>query len=360
MADSGYELERECHQMLHELGYFVLPGLRLFGTFSQKEKSRYGELADIDLYGVRFDRFLDKTCFIIDCKDGGSGLSNDVLNNAGLKKVIGASFLYMVRKMPVKAETKRLAELNGIKMVDKKFIGGSIKIKKPFGSFSAESYSRVAGLLAGNDSEGKRIVSEFLFPLEHKLTIADLYQRLVKSLMLFSRLKDEKVTAKNNDLFDYAVLISYQLLLLNMIEISGGLINCSGRNIRKEVLVGLNPEYDFKMKMVELLNRMGTKEGGETGSKVDISDISPTNTDEIVVSVKRIIRWAGNVQQLLRFNDYVIHQYLIHKKRPDFNEICKRFRMDKARLKALTGINKSVINTVTFKEKVPPILLNLT
>ncbi|MHC4479189.1 MAG: hypothetical protein ACYTEL_26505 [Planctomycetota bacterium] len=361
MIEAGLELERKSHQFLSELGYFVIPRLRIFNVgFREETDLSYEELTDIDLYGVKFDKFLNKTSIIVDCKLKSGGFNKQILSNVGIKKIIEPSFFYMIRQLPMRAETRRLADLYGIKIFEKKFIEKNINPSLDFGSFKIASYEKICEMMKNKDSYGKSLISDVLFPLQHTIAIKDEFKRLIKSISVFSNLKDMKPSNDNKPLWEYLVMSSFQVIFLNLIEISTKLVESPSKFLRNEILFGLNPEYDFKMKMIENLNRIDAgKQGGKKG-KITLTDISPTNSEEIITSIRNIIKESKYIQKLLLFNDFIIHELLLHGKRPDIKQLMKQFNLSRSEVYVFSKLNKSVINAITFKENIPPVLLDLT
>ena len=163
--NKGQVLEKKAHQFLWELGYLVFPNLNLYATRTRGSGTiDFLFVTDLDCIGFNFGNFLEKKCFLIDCKHRNEKIFSQLLRTKGLISLLDIDELLILRSS-VPATVQEFAKVHNIRLMNNSAFESNI-IERNIGVFNINTTLKVSEYITQLDSDGKNILqlldSQFL------------------------------------------------------------------------------------------------------------------------------------------------------------------------------------------------------
>lgn len=326
VLQKGFELERNAHQFLWDLGYLVFPRINLYAI--RYKFGDYGEsidklmVTDLDIYGIFFGSFLERKTFLIDCKHRSEPIFSQILRSKGTSTILGINLLLILRES-VPETVQQFSDNFDIKIQAISSFEKTIR-KREKGSFSSKTYIKIHELLKFQN----KTIKEYIMKLSNSFLETNPFQRIKLLRNIYNDLKNHlnSVTdTQQKDLGKYILLQTFQYSLVSIADMASLTIHLSKYHFKDYISLKLIGNIEFKR---ELFARIRAIEEGTEVKKEDINlleELAPTYSDQIKELVNQFRKNPHKVQKYLRFVDYIIHEYYLFNKKLEekdlFNEI---------------------------------------
>lgn len=321
----GSKLERDAHQFLWDLGYLVFPRLTLYAVrykyVNNQESIDKLEVTDLDLYGVLFGKYLEKNSFIIDCKHRSEPIFSQILRCKGISIILGVKHLLILRES-VPETVQQFADKFDIRLLS---ISGFLKNFKErhIGSFSLETYIKIQELSRYQDKSSK----EYKVKFTSCFLETNSFKRIKLLRVIYNNIKVDIEKTKNPKLLELKSYITLQIFLLTLVtiaDIASQTIHLSTYHFKDYIDIKLIGEPEFKKEFFAKIRAI--EEGVEINSHmIPLKEITPTYSESLKNIVKNFQNNATLVQKYLRFIDFIIHEYYLHKKEIIDNDLKTEF-----------------------------------
>jgi len=308
----GFELERNAHQFLWDLGYLVFPRRKLYAI--RYKFGNYGEsidkmmVTDLDTFGILFGRFLEKKTFLIDCKHRSEQIFSQILRSKGISTILEINFLLILRES-VPETVQQFADNFSIRLQAISSFEKAIK-KREKGSFSLKSYIKIHELLKFQNKTTK----EFTMKLSNSFLEENPFQRIKLLRIVYNDLKNHISSINENhqkDLSKYILLQTFQYSLIAIADMASQTIHLSEYHFKDYISLKLIGNIEFKR---ELFAKIRAIEEGIEVKNDEINllkELSPTYSDQVKELVNQFRKKPHYVQKYLRFVDFIIHEYYL-------------------------------------------------
>ncbi len=322
----GIALERDAHQFLWDLGYLVYSRLNLYAI--RQKISEYGEsydkikVTDLDIYGILFGKYLEKNTFLIDCKHRSEQIFSQILRCKGILTILEINHLLILRES-VPETVQQFADSFNIRLLNIGEFSKRIK-KREKGSFSLKTYSRIEDFSHLMDKVSKT----FEVTLSNSYLEKDPFRRIKILRNLYNLIKDDikhQKEEKFSELKYYQILRVFQFSLITIAEIASLTIHLSSYHFKNYVNLKLIGNIEFKKQIFSKIKIIEEGINHEKKPSIPLNTLTPSYSEEINEQVNEFRQKPYLVQKYLRFIDFIIHEYFIHKKEINEIEIKKEF-----------------------------------
>jgi len=322
----GRLLERDAHQFLWDLGYLVFPRIILYAI--RHKISDFGEnidkitITDLDIYGILFGRFLEKNTFLIDCKHRSEQIFSQILRCKGISTILGINNLLIIRNS-VPETVQQFADNFNIRLLNITEFSKRIK-KREKGSFNSKTYVKIDNLFQNMDKSSKT----FEVTLSNSYLETDPFKRIKILRNLYNLIKHEINHSKKEELSElknYQILQVFQFALVAITEIASQTIHLSSYHFKDYIDLKLIGNLEFKKKIFSKINIIEEAINHEKKQSIPLKILTPSYSDQINELVNEFRLKPYLLQKYLRFIDFIIHEYFIHKKEINDIEIKKEF-----------------------------------
>ena len=320
--EKGFELERNAHQFLWDLGYLVFPTINLYAI--RYRFGDYGEsidkmiVTDLDTFGISYGKFLEKRTFFIDCKRRSEQIFSQILRCKGISTLLGFDFLLILRES-VPETVQQFADNFNIRLKAISSFEKSIR-KREKGSFSLKSYKKVHEMFKFQNSYTR----EFIMKLSNSFLENNPFQRIKLIRIVYNDLKKHFNNLNDNkqkELCKYILLQTFQISLIAIADIASKTIHLSEYHFKNYIGFKLIGNIEFKKKLFAKIRVI--EEGIELqDNNINyIKELSPTYSKQIKELVFQFRKNPNYVQKYLRFVDFLIHEYYLFEKKLEEREI---------------------------------------
>ncbi|MFX1276808.1 MAG: hypothetical protein ACFFBP_01300 [Promethearchaeota archaeon] len=322
----GLKLERDAHQFLWDHGYLVFPRLKLYAIrykISQNGERLYEsldklEVTDLDCYGIIFGKFLEKKTFLIDCKHRSESIFSQILRMKGVATILKIDYLLILRES-VSETVQQFADKFDIRLQASSSFQKKIK-QNNFGSFSLNVYKIILDLYKNQDSFSKEITSKF----SNCFLEIDPFLRIKQLRILYNKIKENQKNSKEKEKITLLNYLFFQIFLYTLVtitEIAGLTIHLSKHHFNGYIEQKLIGNIEFKKKIfIKMREIEGVKNTNEITFN-PLKELTPSFTESLKDIVIKFHKGSRFVQLYLRYNDFIIHEYYLKKKKINKDDI---------------------------------------
>ncbi|MHA1866718.1 MAG: hypothetical protein ACTSXD_01485 [Candidatus Heimdallarchaeaceae archaeon] len=301
--DKGKILEKKAHQFLWDQDYLVLPNLYLYATRTTGTGNiDFQYITDLDCFGFKFGKFLERNTFLIDCKHSNEKIFTQILRTQGIVSLMNINDSLILRDS-VPATIQEFAEKFSIRLMANKFFEKKI-IERNIGSFNQKAILKIADYQSEMNAQEKKIMKI----LESQLLDETYFDNLKQLRRIYNDLKKnlpnlEKDTVTTSK--EYVFLKIFQNGILMLANIASQLIHLSDYHLKEFVNTKILGDIFFKKFVIKQF----TEDEKETNEI--LKDLKPDYTNTLILLIKDIIENASLVNDYLRYNDLIIHEFVI-------------------------------------------------
>jgi len=322
--EKGFDLERKAASYLWNQGFLPLLDVKIkIETKITQEESQLSDITDIDVLGYKFGPCMSKRTFFIDCKESRkSGNFNHIINRYGIFKIFNFDELLILRPKVTEVSQNFCQEI-GIKILNSNQFNKEIEDKKT-GIGNIESNITRLDIIRGlNKNENYFLYNAYNFLLEKNI-----YNRLKSLVRLNKNLMDEKLSSKISEKgFILLTFLFFELIEITIGEIAEkSFFLWSKHHFEKVLSQGFIGDIDLKKKVYQIMIELDSTDNENKNQHFPTNEsFLPPFYNILKSLLKQIHNNPLEFQRLLRYNNFIIHEFGLRGKNFNLSLIKKNF-----------------------------------